>query len=358
MIDTVKIYCQIDKFIFDKVELATEIVKQGINKSTNQIFYEIVNDHLCGSYDTRFSVRVCTGDKYGFAGYCIEIEGSPHKIIRGQNAFNGFYNLSKICDFLIGLAEYSYDVILPDLQFWHLQRVDIAKCFDLGENKNVVEYVDNFRFLHFPRRQPDNYGISGVEFCGTTTTLKIYNKWLDFIEHDKKRFKDFNIKCLNDKNYNLLFDIDDYYNKIKGFVRFEVEVKSKYIKKLVDKYDMNDNFVINFDYGMLEGVFDLEFSKIFKFVKSDFSKVCEKNEVRNRLREIYKPRLAGLLYNMYMQLITDGFETTKDFYVKSSFYRNLKYLSEAGVDYTQSDISFIYKSNIINLDIFIAKEVA
>lgn len=350
MIDTIKIYAPITDDIYNKVRNRTEVVKQGINIADDKIIYEVVNDHLLGSYDSSLSVRVCDGAKYGFGSNVIELEGSPHKIYRGQNAFNGFYDFVNCCSFLVGLAEYNYDILLPDLCNFYVSRVDISKCFDLQTRENVKNYIDNFRLLHFPRRKLEHYS-STVYFPGSTTTLKFYDKYADFFVHDMKRIVEYN------KNSDFCFDIDNYLNKIKGFVRFECEIKSRCINNMCDMYKI-DRCILNFNYDMFLDVFDKEFKKIFKDCDENMNKIYEKNDVHDRLFDYYKPRLANLLYSMYINLVSDGFESTKKDFTKSSFYRNLKYLTDVGVDYTQSNIAYIYKSNAVHLDIFTAKEVA
>ena len=102
MIDTIKIYCEISKDIYDKIK-SLSIVKSSIDYSDKTILYEIVNDHLEGSFDSRLSVRVDNGVKYQFVdkGYCIEIEGSYHKIVNGYNSHNGYTDLEFIVENLI-----------------------------------------------------------------------------------------------------------------------------------------------------------------------------------------------------------------------------------------------------------------
>ena len=63
MIDTIKIYTEIDKKTYDIIK-SMSIVKSSFDNNTKQIQYEIINDHLKGSYDSSLSVRVSTGTKY------------------------------------------------------------------------------------------------------------------------------------------------------------------------------------------------------------------------------------------------------------------------------------------------------
>ena len=75
MIDTIKIYTEIDVTTYEKIH-SLSIIKTAFDNSTKDIFYEIINDHLEGSYSSQLSVRVGCGVKYGFVnqGYFIEIE--------------------------------------------------------------------------------------------------------------------------------------------------------------------------------------------------------------------------------------------------------------------------------------------
>ena len=52
MIDTIKIYTEIDKKLYDEIK-SKSIVKSSINNNTKEIIYEITNDHLQGSYDSK-----------------------------------------------------------------------------------------------------------------------------------------------------------------------------------------------------------------------------------------------------------------------------------------------------------------
>ena len=173
MIDTIKIFTMITKEIYNKI-LNISIVKTSYRKSTGEIFYEIVNDKLEGSFSSSISVRVGTGAKYNFLNhYYIEIEGSLHKIVKGYNAINGFYNIYNVSQILIKLVEEYYNIKLPKFQHWFLQRVDISKCFDLEDNENVRNYINNLSHCSYPRRNIKHYQDESIYMSGTSTTLKI-----------------------------------------------------------------------------------------------------------------------------------------------------------------------------------------
>ncbi len=74
MIDTVKIYTVINKNVYDIIHNSS-IIRTSYSMSTGEVFYNIINDHLKGSYDSSLSVRVDTGAKYRLLDrYIIEIE--------------------------------------------------------------------------------------------------------------------------------------------------------------------------------------------------------------------------------------------------------------------------------------------
>lgn len=75
MIDTIKIYTEIDIETYNKIH-SMSIIKTAFDNNTKDVFYEIINDHLEGSYSSKLSVRVGCGVKYKFVnqGYFIEIE--------------------------------------------------------------------------------------------------------------------------------------------------------------------------------------------------------------------------------------------------------------------------------------------
>ena len=121
------------------------------------------------------------------------------------------------------MVENAYHISLPTLKHWFLQRIDIAICFDLQNQYNVETYIDNLSSCRFPKRKLKHYEGESIYLTGSTTTLKIYNKLREFKKHDYKKFKDSN------------FDIFKYLEQIKGFIRFECEIKKKKLKYLFHK---------------------------------------------------------------------------------------------------------------------------
>ena len=341
MIDTVKIFANIPQSIYDIIR-NNSIVKTSYQTSTGEVFYNIINDKLEGSFSSSLSVRVGEGIKYRFTnGYYIEIEGSYHKLIKGYNSHNGYYNLVEIANCLISLCNIAYNIKLPDISHWFLQRVDIAKCFDLDYNYNVCRYINNLSFCNYPRRKLKHFNDESIYLSGSSTTLKIYNKLLEFRKHDLKKLS----------NYD--FDVVNFCKTIDGFIRFECEIKKQ---KLKDIYKSNYIRVRNICYKDLEKIWSLEFMKLLKLFENDIRKVRKKEDVEKRLKSLYKENLANRLYDFYMSIMCDGLKNVKNRTSDRTYYRNLKYLKDANIDLTQT-FNIDFEENIIDFDPFTMKEV-
>lgn len=321
MIDTIKIYTEIPFDIYTKV-YNKSIVKSSVNKKTGELMYEVINDHLEGSYSSSLSVRVGCGAKYGFCqlGYYIEIEGSYHKLLRGYNSHNGFYDLKFVCSELIKLAENTYKIQLPGVSDWFLQRCDIAICYDLENQINVKSYINSLSRCTYPRRKVKFFYDESLYVSGSTTTLKIYNKYLEFRKHDLKKFQ------------NTDFDIEKYLEKIQGFVRFECEIKKKMLVKLFNEKHIR---IINVKYENLRKVWSDEFMKILNLIENDLEIVRGMEAVKERLLKIYKKGKAMRLYNFYCAIQLEGLVDVKKNFSSSRYYDNIKDLKDARIDFSQ-----------------------
>lgn len=323
MIDTVKIYAEIDKNLYNQI-YNKSVIKSSIDNDTGELIYEIVNDHLDGSYDSRLSVRIGFGLKYHFAEleYYIELEGSYHKITKGYNSHDGIYNLNYIVKGFIELVENSYKIKLPDIEKWFLYRLDLAKCFDLGNQNNVIKYLKSLVQCRYPRRNVTSYN-GGINCPGTVTTLKIYNKYLEFKKHDLKKFKDKDFKLQN------------YLEHIQGFVRFEVEIKKK---KLLDMYGKNLKHikVKDLEYKDFEKVWCDEFMKLLGIIEKDLDIVRGKEEVKKRLLTLYGNAKGMRLFNFYCSIQLNGIDFVRSDMSKTTYYRQISELKDARIDYSQT----------------------
>lgn len=272
------------------------------------------------------------------------MNGSYHKILKGYNSHNGFYNLYEICKGLINLVSNSYNLELPNIKHWFLQRADIAICFDLENQNNIKRYLENLHSCDYPRRNLKNYsdyGGNGVYVSGTTTTLKIYNKYQEFKKHDLKRFKATDT-----------FHIENYLDIIKGYLRFEIEIKKKKLESIYNKKHIRIRNVI---YKDLKNIWSEEFMKLLKFYDSELTIVRNREKVKNRLYSIYGETKGKNLYDFFCSLIIDGVLVVKNNMSRPSYYRKVKFLKDVGIDFSQKlDIK---ENNLIDFNPFAFEEV-
>lgn len=268
--------------------------------------------------------------------------GSYHKLKYGYNSHDGFYDLTYITEQLITIVSSEYEVILPNIDKWFLQRIDIAIVFDLKEQINVRTYINNLSSCKYPRRNLKFYQDESIYLSGTSTTLKIYNKLLEFRKHDMKKF------------LKTSFNIIEYINKIKGYVRFECEIKKK---KLKDFYHNEKHIkIVNVKYEDLKNIWVGEFMKLLKFIENDFEIVKTREEIFKRLKSLYKPVRARNLYNFYIAIKFDGIDKIKNRVSESTFYRNLTDLKKCNIDFSQKYEISEY-DNEIDFNPFNYKEV-
>lgn len=341
MIDTIKIYSMINKETYNCIK-SNSIIKKSYNNKTGEIIYTIVNDHIKGSYNSSLSVRVGNGAKYNFANmYYIEIEGSYHKIKKGYNSHNGFYNMQEIIINLINIVENTYYIILPNLKHWFLQRIDIAICYDLKNQENVKRYIDNLNKCNYPRRKLKHFDEETVYSAGSTTTIKVYNKLQEFRKNDLKKVKDTS------------FDYYKYIEKIQGYVRFECEIKKRKLQSIYGKKYIRCNQVF---YSKLKKIWKEEFEIFLKAIDSELTTVREKDEVKERLNQLFSSKTAKNLYNFYLLILYSGISEVKKNMDKSSYYKKISQLKKANIDFSQT-YNLNSDNEIINFNPFNAQEI-
>lgn len=318
MIDTVKLYCEISEELFNVIDnLSDTIAKYNFEKDI--VYYKLSSGQVEGSYSSTLHFRV-SENKHGI-GYWLDLEGSYHKLTLGYNSHNGFYDIKAVCQGIIDLFSNAYKLKLPSLQNWYVNRIDISFVYDLLNQDNVCNYINNCRYLVYPRRRTQYFLNECVYFAGNRSTLKIYNKYLEFKKHDYKKMCKFGD-----------FDIDSYCESIKGYVRFECELRKR---KIFDILGVDKNKVIDIDMNVLNEYVIGDFMKLFKVNDSNICIVRSQNDVKNLLFKKYKECKARRLFGFYLTCVNDGINNVKEQYSSSSFYRNICELKDSGIDFAQ-----------------------
>lgn len=211
----------------------------------------------------------------------------------------------------------------------------------MGNNENVRNYINNLSLCNYSRRNIKHYEDESLYCTGTTTTLKIYNKLLEFQKHDIKKLKNTN------------FNIFKYSSTIQGFIRFECEIKKK---KLTDMFEKKYIRIRNVSYTDLKNVWSEEFMKLLKLFENDMNIINDKQEIEKRLYSLHNERKASILYNFYLSIMVDGLREVKRRTKKSTYYRNISDLKKAKIDFSQT-YKIDLEKQIVQFNPFDYKEV-
>lgn len=149
MIDTVRLSCVVTEDIKSLIESSGQ-VKNKYDLSSGEIYYYIVQNTIEGSYSSNINLSF---NEVGFNLFKLNIECSLHKVLHGQNAYNGFTNLYAITNVIKLLVENAYKIVLPATNEFFLERIDVARVFDLEEQQNIYDYLYIVSFLTYPRRK-------------------------------------------------------------------------------------------------------------------------------------------------------------------------------------------------------------
>lgn len=323
-IDTIKLKAYIDSDTATKIR-DTCVVKQAIDMKSGELVYQFTTGSLSGTYDSRISIKV----DVDFEPYVI-VECSLHKIVLGHNVFGGTDDIQSGVGYLHGLLQDLLGIQFPFcFRKWKLMRIDLAEVYELDCFEACQDWFKGLNTCDYPRRKVQRYGFESVCAYGSTTGLKFYHKGPEFWKHDRKRLKDIET-----------IDIDQLQERANNIIRTEVEIKSRKLKDMYGDYP----YVGSVKMEELYAIFDRE---VFRFIKeglSDMKMVKNAHDVKNRLYQLYSDELAGRLLGMWYQLTTLGEDSVKKSTKKTTYYRNIKYLKDAGISWHGTDVVMIESS--------------
>lgn len=348
MIDTIKLKSPyISEDIAKKFE-DKALTRLCIDNTNDSILYLFTSLSLKGSFDNRISIQVKREEFFSYYDlrtlktitslrpckpYLI-IELSLHKFFLGHNVYGFDDNLKFQVSYFINFLEEIFIVNLPSYKYFEIIRLDYALVFDLGSLENVKNYIYSLNGCNYSRRKALKFSDTGIYFPGSTTTLKFYSKGEEFKKHDFKRLK----KVLK---YNELIELQEKANKI---LRVEIEVKSKKFK-----YDFGKNLKVgDFKMAYIIDLFDVELEKVLKETQSDLKVVRSSQDVKSRLQSFYSSNLANILIGFWYQLTIFGEKEVKNSVPKSTFYRQKKQLTDAGVTWLGTDLDIKKNFNVLD----------
>ncbi len=334
MIDTV---CMRSPYLPDDDALTIEMHltrHTGVNNATGEILYERTKGQVSGSHGALLNLRLertrllvppeapphTRPIEVECAPYLIA-EGSVHKLMLGHNICGG------PCAFVLSMEWYVHElerilgVNLPPAGIWQVDRIDWAECYRLSP-AGVREYIDGLNAATYPRRKVVHHAGESVYATGDTTTVKIYDKAIEFSQNDAKRLR----KHKHWMEAHTLQELAD------GVLRLEVTIRASKLradlgaKPLVS--DITDEY--------LRGVFDREIMKLLKEGRSDRNTVRAHAGVLQRLNEVHPAKLARTLFATWTQLTLLHEGKVRASLGDSTFYRHRSALMAAGCAWSGS----------------------
>lgn len=343
MFDTIKIKSPIiNNNLAFKIENEC-IVRSGLDMKSGEYIYCITSGTLTGTYDNRISIRVLD-DTVKYEGKYVIIEGSINKLLFGHN-IKGDSRLKDI-DYcvrhLVSFVENSLGIMLPFYREWYVMRIDYSINYKIGHN-NVVSWFEQMNNIYYPRRRVIRHGLESIMFPGSTTTLKMYDKHKEYKAHDYKVLKNIN----EEKADKLLFF--SY-----GIIRIEVEIKKRKFEYDLNKKNPTVEDIESYNFNEL---YNNELKKIFKM--GEEMKICNDSiKVEKRLKNVYGDSLGDRLFSTWLKLSVFGYDKVKNTTSKSTFYRHIGQLKDAGVTWIDTDITVLDNNNdnVIPIDFMFRKE--
>ena len=312
----------------------------GIINKTLEVQYEITTGQIRGSYE--HTVALCLKrdqflalppkeekqpalvTKIATPPY-ITVEGSVHKALLGHNCFGGPRDPEASCRWFVDHLRKATGVNLPDASEWTVTRIDWAECFDMGSPEACEDFIRSMAMASYPRRgEPSRFKNETVFWKGSHTTEKVYWKGPEYRRHDFKRL----CEHLGAKQAIMIRDM------AQRIVRAETTIRAKKLK--ADFLEAPKPGQLTEAY--LETVWAKNFGRIIREGKEDMQTVRDTIDVARRLHHVYAPALANSLYAMWLQLATLPGTEVRKIHPKSSYYRKLQQLRNAGISWHDTDI--------------------
>ncbi len=342
-LDTLKLR---SPYLSESVASAIEqrlVLKTAIDRVTDKVLYEITSGTLLGSWDSRVSVQVLREEHRAHGRTVIKVpcrpyllvEGSVHKAMLGHNLYGGPCDVQAAAAWFVSHIAFRLGCELPSASSWLVRRVDWAEVYEL-EYAAVQLYIHGLNNATFPRRKHEKigrFGDNSLHVPGDTTTVKVYHKGPEFVAHDGKRLK----PILSEQELNNLCA------KADKLLRVEVSIRAS---KLDGDYG-HPPTVGELTTEYLISLHDGEVARLLKEGSSDMETVRKNREVRDRLFEVYKSRLAGVLFGTWLQLAALGEKATCANLTRPTFYRQLKQLQDAGVAWHGGDVRIVEVASIL-----------
>lgn len=270
----------------------------------------------------------------------LRLEFSAPKIMLGNNIQTIDENMADIAVQTVKKKfEKTFDVPLPLVKNWYLNRLDCCANYEVPSPEVVKEIIQYMQRLNYSRKIDDIRKDESIYCASRYSTFKIYAKGPEFKAHDKKRFKN-------------EVEAQELYNTACNIIRVEAELKLRlrYIAtKWIDMHNIRDKIKIPtwngyLKYSLMMELLDckkelermLEILVICKETKSMKAK-----DVYDTLSKNFSPAQADVFMGMYSMILTQGLKSSRKIYTHEKMARALRAYRSLGISFINSDAEVI-----------------
>ncbi len=215
----------------------------------------------------------------------LYIEFSAPKVMWGSNIYMLYPD--KLVDCLNKVkatVESYYTIILPVIEEWILQRLDICYAWRLPTNEEAEKAIITLSSYDFPRKKKDVIANESVVYHGNPCKVKFYLKQPEYKAHSMGKLKKWTYAYTN--AHKML-------DACTGILRFEVSMKKKQIKQEFGEADSN---YTRLTYEAIETMLKNYLSQL---VKSTNFKTIDLSDIYTKLEEKYGKKQAMNLFQFF-----------------------------------------------------------
>ena len=349
MIDTMGFIIPVKKEIYHSL-IPKSLMTQRIDCVGGNVEFEYYNFELSHSWN--YTVRWKLEDKKfcydpGLqktilqSGYPhLRLEFSAPKIMLGNNIQTIDENLADIAAQTVKKKfEKTFDVVLPLVKNWYLNRLDVCANYEVPSPEVVKEIIQYMQRLNYPRKVEDIHKDESIYCASRYSTLKIYAKGPEFKAHDKKRFKN-------------EIEAQALYKAASNIIRAEAELKLRlrYIAtQYIDMFDTRDKIKIPTWNGYLKYSLMMELldckkeleRMLINLMISKETKAMKARDVYDALSKNFSPAQADVFMGMYSMILTQGLKPARKIYSHDKMARALRAYRSLGISFINTDAEVI-----------------
>lgn len=326
MIDTIRFQIEIDQDLYHRIRrLSVELSKRD-NELEHEFVRILTKRFKVGSFDRHINIKL-------YDDSFVYLEFSVPKIFYGHNVYLISAEMTEhVCDMVRQTLIRMFGRF-PEVYEWKIKRLDLCYAWRLPSEYVAEQMIGIFRGITINRKKHHFYD-SSVMWYGSTQSIKFYQKYPEFYQHDFKELKKQNMTELA---YQFL-------HIAEGVLRFEITLRGRaLVREFCD--DKQGNFLyvspVYLRDDIIEKILNKYLKKVFKITKL---KTMDNRTVYRKLEARYGTTKARNLYTFYKLLYSPD-TNEKDILRSYSRYQAYRYISKLrecgiGISSDQAQIGF------------------